>query len=89
MVRVRVRYTGRVQGVGFRATVRSIARRYPATGWVRNESDGSVLAEFQGERAVLDSLRRAIGERMAGFIAHETHESIPARQGEDGFAIER
>ncbi len=89
MPRVRVRYTGRVQGVGFRATTRSIARRYPLTGWVRNESDGSVVAEMQGEQAVIDSFRRAVRERMADFIASEQEEIIAMRDGEHEFVIER
>jgi len=89
MVRIGVRYTGRVQGVGFRATTRSIARRYPVTGWVRNEEDGSVQAEFQGERAAVESLLRVVRERMAGLIQREETEEVAAREGEAGFEIDR
>ncbi len=89
MPRARVRYTGRVQGVGFRATTRSIARRYPLTGWVRNESDGSVVAEMQGEQGVIESFRRAVRERMADFIANEQEEIIATRDDESEFVIER
>ncbi len=89
MVRIAVRYTGRVQGVGFRATTRSIARRYPVTGWVRNEADGSVLAEFQGERAAVESLVRAVRERMAGFIVGERADEIGTLGGESGFEVRR
>ena len=41
-LRCRVIYRGRVQGVGFRYTSASIARRFPVTGYVRNLPDGTV-----------------------------------------------
>ncbi len=48
-MRVRVRITGRVQGVYFRAETQSAAQRIGVTGWVRNVRDGSVEAVFEGE----------------------------------------
>lgn len=48
-VRLRVRFVGTVQGVGFRWTASTVARELALTGWVRNEPDGSVTAEIQGE----------------------------------------
>lgn len=47
--RLHLRFVGEVQGVGFRWTSQMVARRLGLTGWVRNESDGSVTAEIQGE----------------------------------------
>ncbi len=41
--------TGRVQGVGFRAGARHKARRLHLTGWVQNQTDGSVRMEVEGE----------------------------------------
>ncbi|MGH8910043.1 MAG: acylphosphatase [Egibacteraceae bacterium] len=52
--RVRVVVTGEVQGVFFRDTTRRLAQRLGLSGWVRNRSDGSVEAEFQGPPATLD-----------------------------------
>ena len=40
---------GRVQGVGFRYSVLSRARSLELSGWVRNRSDGSVEAAFEGD----------------------------------------
>ena len=41
--------TGRVQGVGYRAWTVDMASRLGLKGWVRNRSDKSVEAFFQGE----------------------------------------
>lgn len=55
-VRVRVVVTGRVQGVFFRDACRDRARAEGVGGWVRNRSDGTVEAEFEGPRAAVDRL---------------------------------
>lgn len=47
-IRKRLRYTGRVQAVGFRFTVDACAEQAGVTGWVKNMDDGSVLCEAQG-----------------------------------------
>ena len=46
---VRVRITGRVQGVFFRMETKKFADRLGVTGWVRNMADGRVEAVFQGD----------------------------------------
>ena len=52
---VRVRVSGRVQGVGFRAFVQFEAAARDIRGWVRNRRDGDVEAVFAGEtEAVMD-----------------------------------
>jgi len=53
MCRVEVRFFGEVQGVGFRHTTRSIALKLDLKGYVRNEKDGSVLAEFEGSSSAV------------------------------------
>jgi len=45
---------GRVQGIGFRWTIRNYARSNKLNGWVMNQSDGSVKATIQGTKEDLD-----------------------------------
>ena len=55
-----VRITGRVQGVGFRHFTRSKAQTLDVHGWVRNERDGSVRLEAEGDREALEHLLDAV-----------------------------
>jgi len=48
-IRTHVIVRGRVQGVCFRAETQKAAQYYGVTGWVRNRSDGTVEAVFEGE----------------------------------------
>lgn len=83
-------YSGRVQGVGFRYTVKRIAMGYEVTGWIRNLADGRVemqvmaadqaeLAAFLGDVEVESPLTHLIK-------ATKVH-SIPPLAGVTGFSI--
>jgi acylphosphatase len=56
MRRVRAIVTGRVQGVGFRASTVEEAHRHGLTGWVRNLPDGSVELFAQGDAVQVQAL---------------------------------
>lgn len=60
--RLSARITGRVQGVGFRHFTTTRARQLELNGWVRNEPDGSVRLEAEGEKEALDTLLDAVRE---------------------------
>ena len=60
--------TGLVQGVGFRWTVRDVARSLGVTGTVRNLPDGSVEITAHGAPEALDRLQRALRARMPGRV---------------------
>ena len=59
---------GRVQGVGFRYFVVIRAMALDLTGWVANETDGSVRCIAEGPRASLDALLEALETGPAGAI---------------------
>jgi acylphosphatase len=54
--RLHARVTGRVQGVGFRATTIDVARRVNLSGWVRNLFTGEVELEAEGKPEALEEL---------------------------------
>ena len=56
MIRKKIRVYGRVQGVGFRYKAHHVADALRLTGWVRNEEDGSVSMEVQGDEAMIDRM---------------------------------
>jgi acylphosphatase len=78
MVRYTINFSGRVQGVGFRATTRDVADGFAVTGWVRNEPDGSVLCVAEGEQAELDRFVHAIKQMMSTFIRDARITTTPA-----------
>src|SRR5215510_14064273 len=49
LVRKRLRITGRVQAVAYRASTVTIAQALGLAGWVANRADGSVEIEAEGE----------------------------------------
>jgi len=70
--RLRVLYSGHVQGVGFRYTVKSVAAGFEATGFVRNLSDGGVELVAEGVKDELEAFRKAIRESgLDHFIRQE------------------
>lgn len=89
MPRLRITYTGRVQGVGFRATASHTAAGYAVSGWVRNEPDGSVLLEVQGSESEVAAFRAALRTRMGAKIQRESDSQVGEVLDEPGFEIRR
>ena len=63
-----VRFSGRVQGVGFRATCIFVSQNLSVHGFVRNEPDGSVLLDIDGPAGDLKELVKRIETEMNGKI---------------------
>jgi len=55
-VRAHLLIRGRVQGVWYRGSMENEAERLGVAGWVRNQPDGAVEAEVEGERAAVEAL---------------------------------
>ena len=66
--RLNVKFTGRVQGVGFRWNVKDVSRGYSVTGYVKNLSDGSVEMLAEGEEDEILSFLVGVEERMLGYV---------------------
>lgn len=80
-------FRGRVQGVGFRYKMYYLAQKYEVTGWVRNEFDGSVSAQVQGEEARVDMILQALfNDRYIRIEDMET-KALPLEEKERGFAM--
>ena len=73
-----VYYSGRVQGVGFRYTVRSIASRFAVTGFVRNLVDGRVELVAEGPPDQIRRFAKAIEQEMGHYIAATQEKTKPA-----------
>ena len=87
---LRVRVSGRVQGVGFRWSAGREANRLGVTGWVRNAADGSVEAEIHGADDALDGMLAWFARGPEGAsVADVAVEACPQSEGPapDGFTI--
>lgn len=62
MNQIKVLYSGTVQGVGFRFTVESIARKFKVTGYVKNLDDGTVEVVAEGDDFKTEDFLNAISE---------------------------
>ena len=85
MIRKRIVFSGWVQGVGFRYRARHAAELLGATGWVRNEYDGSVTMEIQGTEEQIDGGSQAIGRGRYVKIENMDVRTIPVVPHEQGF----
>lgn len=85
MIRKHITFFGWVQGVGFRYRARHAAELYGCTGWVRNEWDGSVTMEIQGEEESIDQVILAIARGTYIRIENMDSRTIPAEPEERGF----
>ena len=85
-----VLYSGRVQGVGFRYTAKTVIAGFEISGIVRNLPDGRVELIAEGAPAELESFRAAIHDAgLAGFIRDEQVNWAEAKNEFRGFEIVR
>ena len=80
-------YSGRVQGVGFRATVLHIARKYRVTGFVRNRPDGTVELIVEGEEPEVEALLAVVREHFTRNLTGESSHGSEPRGEFTGFEI--
>jgi acylphosphatase len=88
MASVQVFYEGNVQGVGFRWSVRNIAKGFDVTGSVRNLDDGRVDLQAVGEedevRAFLEAILQS---ELRAHIKKHSETPLPDPPSFRGFEI--
>lgn len=88
MTSLHVFFEGRVQGVGFRWTVRHIAKGFDVKGWIRNLIDGRVEMQVSGEdselRAFVDAIQQS---ELRSHIRNLTEQTLDAPVQANGFEI--
>ena len=89
MIAKKVIFEGRVQGVGFRYTVKDLARGFDVSGMVKNLADGSVELQVMGEDEEVDDFINeiAVESAVASGIKNQYIEEIPLLESGIGFRI--
>jgi acylphosphatase len=88
MISLRIFFEGNVQGVGFRWTVKRIAKGFEVVGWVRNLSDGRVELLASGEEAEVRGFVAAIGEsELRAHIRRQSESAADEPAPTRGFEI--
>ena len=88
--RMQIFYSGRVQNVGFRYTVKTVATGFEITGTIRNLEDGRVELVAEGSKAELEEFQHAVQDSEVGrFIRDESVLWSDAKNEFRGFEIIR
>ncbi len=88
MTSLQVFFEGRVQGVGFRWSVRHIAKGFDVKGWVRDLIDGRVEMQISGDdeevRAFVDAIQQS---ELRSHIRKTEEHKLDAPVQANGFEI--
>jgi acylphosphatase len=88
MISLRIFFEGNVQGVGFRWSVKGVAKGFDVVGWVRNSPDGRVELLASGEEAEVRAFVAAIGEsELRAHIRRQTESIVNEPPSARGFEI--
>lgn len=88
--RVHFVFRGQVQGVGFRWNARNCANDLGLLGWVRNEWDGSVTMELQGDSERIARFFTLFNQQYRHFqidYVIDEKEDIPLHNDESEFKV--
>ncbi|MEI8038050.1 MAG: acylphosphatase [Verrucomicrobiota bacterium] len=90
MIAKQILFDGRVQGVGFRYTVKDLARGFEVCGWVKNLPDGRVELQVMGETDEVEAFIReiAVESPFAHNIRNLIATPVPLLENCHGFRIE-
>lgn len=84
-MRYKINVKGKVQGVFYRASTQAKAKELGLSGWVKNEEDGSVLIEAEGEEQKLEKLLEWCRQGPGAAIVNDVEFEEVEPQGVNGF----
>ncbi len=88
MFSLQIFFEGYVQGVGFRWSVKNVAKGFDVTGWVRNLPDGRVEMQAGGEEAEVRAFVEAIGQsELRAHIQKQSETVLSTPPETRGFEI--
>lgn len=88
MFSLQVFFAGNVQGVGFRWSVKRVAKGFDIVGWVRNLPDGRVEVQASGEEAEVRAFIEAIGQsELRAHIRKQSESPLSEPPRARGFEI--
>ncbi len=81
--------SGRVQGVGYRASTSDTAHLLKVNGWVRNLRDGRVEAVFEGPRHRVEEMLRWCHKGPPTAVVREVVVEYMEPENHKGFQVTR
>lgn len=88
-IRAHVFISGQVQGVGYRLSTVSEARRWGVNGWVRNLSDGRVEAVFEGDKSGVEEMINWCHQGPSAAVVKDVAVEYEKPEGLRGFETRR
>lgn len=88
-IALRIRATGRVQGVAYRAWTKARAEALGLTGWVMNDQSGAVLAHLQGTPKAADQMVSDMWTGPGAAVVRDVQHQPTTRANFTGFEIRR
>lgn len=86
--RMKVIFSGRVQGIGFRYTVCHVAEAFEVSGYVCNLMDGDVELVAEGTEQELAGFLKSIRSKPSGrYVTGQQVRWLPATNEYNGFGI--
>ena len=87
MKQANIFYNGTIQGVGFRYTVRTLAKECHVVGWVKNLPDGRVELVACGEKEKVEIFKVWLWKGSPASSVTDVESEIAALQNFFGFDI--